>query len=117
MKKAYLKILLLAVFVQFFCMPAVKFEHSQDFSNESFIASKAHFGVIQKEWEEGERQPVRKGNPPGPDESQETCLIPIYEKFIYELSTAYSYTTPVSTSYQGSKLEVLNSRSHPPTLS
>lgn len=110
-----LSILFLAIFVELFSFPAAKIERVGNSEFESFTTFKAHSCIAQHEWQEERSQPKRQGNSPTGKDAQDLPFILHHEKFLTELLVISLHFHPVSSSYDEAKLEVLKSRSHPPT--
>lgn len=111
----FVKLLCLALLVQLFNLPAANFEQQEDTRIDICSESKAISTIYQEEEERENPQYRRKGRPP--------CLNAGEGMYFTSLDTSpfpaglqpLIFINPVSPSYEGAKLEVLKSRSHPPT--
>ena len=111
-----IRFLVLTVFIQFFAIPVADYEKPAHSRFDKISLYSVVSCVLQNPTEEQKAQPRRKGKFSTPFGLGEcTFSVSNFERAEMNCIFFNLYFNPVASSYQGSKLEVLNSRSHPPT--
>ena len=109
------KILFLTILLQLFSFPTAKFERIEHSCFDTLRLREVYFCFILKNEYREKVQLRRKSRSPSSRSFEVAIITPNYKRFVPYLLSVATFVNPVSSSYYGSKLEVLKARSHPPT--